>query len=174
MVTLSLITRTVGATHSNKSMQTSNNCTTYALEPPPRGTSRRRRRRLAHCNSPPRPQRARSREGTARRAQTALHSTPPQRRSRSRVPATHYAAGGPSPSASRRANAQASPRRRRLDAGRLSHHKGMIRVSIGSETPATAQQQPVFRGRVRDDGQEQEGKCETTDVSRGAGDQARA
>ena len=53
-------------------------------------------------------------------------------------------------------------------------NEGMIRVSIGSETPATAQQQPVFRGWVRDDGQEQEGKCETTDVSRGAGDQARA
>ena len=35
---------------------------------------------------------------------------------------------------------QASPRRRRLDASRLSHHKGMIRASIGSETPATAQQ----------------------------------
>ena len=144
MVTLSL-TRTVGATHSNKSMQTSNNCTTYALEPPPRETSSRRRRRLAHCSSarmqlsgsqlttarrrsprltathrssplpaaasrnpPQRPQKARSREGAARRAQTALRSTPPQRRSRSRVPATHYAAGGPSPSASRRATASQS------------------------------------------------------------------
>ena len=54
-------------------------------------------------------------------------------------------------------------------------NEGIIRVSTGSETPATAQQQPLFRGRVRDDdGQEQEGKCETTDVSRGAGDQARA
>ena len=38
-------------------------------------------------------------------------------------------------------------------------NEGMIRVSKGSETPATAQQQPVSRGRVRDDGQRQEGKA---------------
>ena len=53
-------------------------------------------------------------------------------------------------------------------------NEGMIRVSTGSETPAAAQQQPVSRGSVRDDGQRQEGKSETTDVSRGAEEQARA
>ena len=167
MVTLSL-TRTVGATHPNKSMQTSNNCATthsrntYALEPPPRGTSSRRRRRLAHCNSPPRPQRARSREGTARRAQTALHSTPPQRRSRSRVPATHYAAGGPSPSASRRATASQStstaPRCRptftpqgndpRLDRLRNAGHSAAAAGVPGEG----ARRRARAGGQVRDDG----------------------
>ena len=45
-------------------------------------------------------------------------------------------------------------------------NEGMIRVSTGSETPATAQQEPVSRGRVRDHGKKQEGKAGAVEQAR--------